>query len=82
MFDTEAQHYDVHLVSVDSVCFDPDAETGTGDMVTLHEEAVHRSGRRKRDEMRLLLWECHTYLDKAGRNASLRERIHTALTRG
>lgn len=44
-FDTEAQKYDVHLVSIDRACCEPDSITGCGDTVTLHEDAQHRSGR-------------------------------------
>ena len=39
-FDTEAQHFDVHLVPVDSVSFIEDF--GNGDVVTLHEDGPHR----------------------------------------
>jgi len=44
-FDTEAQCYNVHLVSVDKVyALDGDDTPDGFPIVTLHEDAPHRSG--------------------------------------
>jgi hypothetical protein len=46
-FDTEAQCFDVHLVPVDKVyLLDGDNMPGGEPVVTLHEDAPHRSGHR------------------------------------
>lgn len=46
-FDTEAQCYDVHLVPVDrAYLLDGDCTPDGQVVVTLHEDAPHRSGHR------------------------------------